>query len=90
MPRFSRRLQILLEEGQAAALERESHRTGRSVAALIRHAVDRTYRIDAGSRAEAMAAFLDADPVEVEDWAVEKRRIRDELAGIDGAAHRVP
>jgi hypothetical protein len=48
------RTQIYLSEAQAAALERQAARTGRSRSQLIREAIDRTYLGESGSDALAV------------------------------------
>jgi hypothetical protein len=78
---FTRRLQILLDEERAALLEREAARTGRSVASLIRDAIDRTYRAETRARRAAAHRFLSAPPHDIGDWDAEKPRIRDEFLG---------
>jgi hypothetical protein len=40
MSRFSHRMQLLLDEERRRRLEHEARRTGRSVASLIREAID--------------------------------------------------
>lgn len=79
MPTMTRRLQILLDEGRHALLEREAARTGVSVAALIRDAIDRVYAVGGAERRAAVERFLALEPVPVEDWDVMKRDLRDSL-----------
>lgn len=79
MPTMTRRLQILLDEERHTLLEREAERTGASIAALIRDAIDRVYRADAADRRAAFQRILDAEPMPVEDWDVMKRDLRDSL-----------
>lgn len=74
---MTRRLQVLLNEERYRRLEREADRTGQSVAALIRAAIDRAYGPDLANREAAVTSFLSADPVPVDDWEQEKRLIRD-------------
>jgi hypothetical protein len=45
------RLHILVSATQRETLDEEAHRTGLSVAELVRRAIDRTYRPDARPRA---------------------------------------
>jgi hypothetical protein len=80
MSTLTRRVQILLDEQRHNRLEREAARKGTSVAALIREAIDRTYPSGPASRAEAAASLLSAPPMPVEDWAVMKEQMLDELA----------
>jgi hypothetical protein len=77
MATLTRRLQILLDEERYRQLERESQRSGRSIAALIRVAVDRAYGHDVGERHAAVQRFLDAPLAPVADWSEEKRLIRE-------------
>jgi hypothetical protein len=78
---LDRRMQILLEERQHALLEQEAARRQTSVAALIRDAIDRVYAGSAGDRQHAAAGLLEAAPMPVEDWAVMKAQMLDDLAG---------
>lgn len=43
MPRLTRRMQILLDEERYARLERRAVETNRSIAALVREAIDMAY-----------------------------------------------
>lgn len=70
---MTRRLQILIDEERYELLEHESQRTGKSVAELIREAVDGRYATDAEERRKAFDSFLAAEPMPVEDWAVTKQ-----------------
>lgn len=55
---FSERLQILVSPQQRKLLEAEAKRAGRSVAALIREAVDQHLGIvDTGTRVQAVAGI---------------------------------
>jgi hypothetical protein len=79
---FTERFQILLSPEQRAALEREAHRRGISVAALIREAVtqhlggvDRKARLEAVARIRAMRGrYL---PPEELDRVIEEERLRE-------------
>lgn len=53
MPVFERRLQILLDEERCAVVESETARPGRSVAAVIREAIDVRFSSDVAVRAAA-------------------------------------
>lgn len=83
---LDRRVQLLLDRERYERLEVEAARRGVSVAAVIREAIDRAFGGDVGSRAEAAAELLAAEPMEVGEWAQEKRRLADELSGGGGAA----
>lgn len=82
---LDRRVQLLLDRERYERLQVEAARRGVSVAAVIREAIDRAFGGDVGSRAEAAADLLAAEPMEVGEWAQEKRRLADELSG-GGAA----
>ncbi len=81
---FSRRTQLLLDEERYARLEREARRTGRSVAALVREAIDVRFggEGEAQSRRAAATALLatprptDREP----DWAEVERELLDSTA----------
>ena len=53
MSGLERRLQILLDQERYARLEKEAARTGRSVASVVREAID--YRFSSGQAARAAA-----------------------------------
>ncbi len=77
----TRRLQILLEPDQFERLERVSEETGTPIGALIRSAVDRYYPGKSLTKAAAVNRLLDAPPVTMDDWEVEKDRRIDEMSG---------
>lgn len=83
---LDRRVQLLLDRERYERLEVEAARRGVSVAAVIREAIDRAVGGDVGSRAEAAAELLAAEPMEVGEWAQEKRHLADELSGGGDAA----
>jgi hypothetical protein len=87
MPALDRRVQLLLDNDRYAALEREAQQSGRSVAAVIRVAIDEMLDHGAAGRRAAARRFLasrDPDDAPAVDWAVEKRAIEDEmLRGLD-------
>ena len=72
MATLQRRVQILFDPGQYAALEAEAAAQRQSVAALIREAVDERLRRTRQSKQAAWAALLaraEADPVPApENW----------------------
>ncbi len=59
MSTLERRLQLLLTEEQHARLAQEASRTGRSVNAVIREAIDRQHPDEATQRAAALQRWLD-------------------------------
>ncbi|MBX3194229.1 MAG: hypothetical protein KF727_03895 [Microbacteriaceae bacterium] len=65
MATLERRVQVLFDPTQYAALEAEANEHRQSVAAVIREAVDERLRMRKSSRQEALARFLaigDAHP----------------------------
>lgn len=70
---MERRLQLLLDKDRYARVAREAERSGRSVSAVIREAIDLRFAPTPDDRAVAIQAFLDAtaepDPGPGEDWA---------------------
>ena len=81
MPK-TRRLQILLEPDQFERIERAAADSGGSIASVIRDAIDRYVPDRRADRKSAMEAFLRGREVEMGDWAEEKRRMLDEMAGM--------
>lgn len=61
------RLQVLIDTSQRDRLQEEADRRGTSVATLVREAIDHTFPPRALTRAEAVARFLDAEPMELGD-----------------------
>jgi predicted DNA-binding protein len=81
MHMLNRRTQLLLDEDRYRRLDRRARATGRSVAAVIREAIDDKLSADAegASRHEA-ADWLLAQPaptVPEPDWADAKRQMLD-------------
>lgn len=79
---LDRRVQILLDAERYAAVEQEANRTGCSVAALIRAAIDDRLSRRAVQRREAGRRLLaSADPERTPgvDWAAEKAAIEGDL-----------
>jgi hypothetical protein len=77
---MTHRLQILIDEPRYALLERESRRTGRPIAELIREAVDASYGVDREKRRAAADRLLAADPMPVDDWDVMQQEMMDEFS----------
>ena len=82
MPPLTRRTQILLDERQYTALERRASASGRSVASLIREAIDEKlgHADDAARRRAAIRSFLDAPApghAREPDWSEVKDDLRD-------------
>ena len=82
---LERRLQLLLDEERYSRLAAESKETGRSVASLIREAIDTRWNADAAKRRAAARDFLENLPEPTpgereEDWDVIKKAIEDDIA----------
>lgn len=75
MPGLTRRTQLLLDEERYARLERRAAASDRSVAALIRDAIDLTYPERTLSREEAFEDFLSGPPADHGSAADLKRDI---------------
>lgn len=87
MSTLSHRTQLLLDDERHRRLEEEARRTGRSVASLVREAIDARYELaqqSAGAR-RAAAVLLDAPrPGDPEpDWAEVERELLDSTAPAD-------
>jgi len=78
---LTRRTQFLLDEESYQRLEARSRRTGASIGALLRRAVDVTYPPERSDAASAAHALLSADAMPVEDWPAMKRELRDGFYG---------
>lgn len=78
---LTRRTQFLLDEARYARLERRSQRTGASIGALLRQAVDLAYPPERSDATGAARAFREAEPMPVEDWPEMKRELRDSFYG---------
>lgn len=79
MSTMTRRLQILVDEPRYALLERESERTGMSIAELVRDSVDRVYGVDRAARRAALDSILAEPPMPVEDWGDMKQDMVDSM-----------
>ena len=67
MPQMTHRLQLLLDDDRYARVADLARRTGKSVAAVIRDAIDRNLAPDEDRRAAAGRAILAAPPMDVPD-----------------------
>ena len=82
MSGLERRLQILLDQERYDRLDREARESGRSVASLVREAIDlrnasaHTRRAEAGRR--LLTEFTDRD-LDEPDWAATKADLGREL-----------
>ena len=65
---FDRRTQILLDAERYRLLEERARRDGRSVAAVIRGAIDRELDHDPDDRADAIRRLLAVTPLPIGDW----------------------
>jgi hypothetical protein len=77
MPPLTRRTQILLDEERYVRLEERAQRTGASVGALIRQAIDLAFPGAPSDRERAGKALLEAEPIAVADWPDLKRDLLD-------------
>jgi len=72
MSTLERRLQLLIDHERYARLAAEAERSGRSVNAVIRHAIDVQYPPGVESRSAALLEFLEMtstpEPGEAESW----------------------
>lgn len=85
MSRLTRRMQILLDDDRHARLERIASKEGRTVAAIVREAIDaRVGSEDQGRRSAAMRELLQEPmPAEHEpDWEVSKNEMLDAMGGL--------
>lgn len=83
---LTHRTQILLDDQRLALLRRRAAITGRSVADLIREAIDRQIvdaeeaeRVAASARESALESFLAADPMPVGEWSEVERELETAL-----------
>jgi predicted DNA-binding protein len=79
---MERRLQLLLDQARYDVVEAEAKRTGRSVAAVIREAIDYRFNEDVDARRGAGERLLSrtATPDGVEpDWADSKAVLMEDL-----------
>ncbi|MEZ5090381.1 MAG: hypothetical protein R2719_12080 [Micropruina sp.] len=76
-------MQLLLDEQRYGLVRAEASRSGRSVAAVIREAIDYRF-LGSGERGAALEVWLDLTrrPTgPAEDWSEIKAGIEDDLAG---------
>lgn len=82
MSALERRLQILLDHERFSLVESEAARSGRSVAAVIREAIDLRFASDVAVRANAATAFLESTSEPGgpgEDWEAVKAALASDL-----------
>lgn len=72
---LTRRTQILLDDDRYERLRERANRSGESVGALIRGAIDRLLDEDLDRRSHAAASLLAAEPMPVGDWPELEREI---------------
>jgi len=84
---LSHRTQLLLDDERHRRLEEEARRTGRSVASLVREAIDTRYELaqQSAGRRRAAAVLLQAPrPSDPEpDWAEVERELLDSTTSLD-------
>lgn len=78
---YDRRLQLLLDEQRYALVEGEARRSGRSVAAVIREAIDQRFASESQSRSAAAWRLLAIEPGSgtEPDWADIKASFEQDL-----------
>jgi hypothetical protein len=79
MAELTRRLQLLLDEEQYHRVAAKARRERTSVAAVIRHAIDRDLDVTVERRKAALRAILDAEPMEVPEDPEDLKREIDEM-----------
>lgn len=85
MATLTRRLQVLLDEGRFAHLERVAEQRGSTIAAIVRDALDLAYPSDGLTHDVAAERFLARPPIELGSWEDAKREIE---AGLDRGSPR--
>jgi hypothetical protein len=87
MSTLSHRTQLLLDDERHRRLEEEARRTGRSVASLVREAIDVRYELaqQSADRGRAAAVLLGAPrPADAEpEWAEVERGLLDSTVAPD-------
>lgn len=76
---LQRRLQILLDQERYDALAGEAQRTGRSVAAIIREAIDVRFARGQAQRAAAIDRFLALTEANKDEPSMSAKEIKDAL-----------
>lgn len=76
---LTRRLQVLLDEPRWTRLERRAQQQGTSVATLVRHAIDLAFPDSESAAAQAAAAFLARDPIDLGEWESAKASIQEAM-----------
>lgn len=83
MSLMDKRLQLLLDRARYARVEAEAERSGRSVAAVIREAIDMRFPGDEDQTRAAAVRFLlateAATPGRAGDWSSTKKELDREL-----------
>jgi hypothetical protein len=78
---MERRLQLLLDQERYDRVAAEAERSGRSVNAVIREAIDLRFPAEAEARSKAMLEWLEMtatpEPGPAEDFATVKRELED-------------
>jgi hypothetical protein len=79
MPSLTRRTQLLLDDDLHRRLRETAAQRGISLGALIREAIDEKLSRVHEDRAKAIDELLAADPMPVDDWAVMKRELVEDM-----------
>lgn len=77
MPLLERRLQLLLDHERYDRVRREADRSGRSVNAVIREAIDVRFADASSRRSVAAGAFLDLAEASGEEATLDPRALKD-------------
>lgn len=83
MATLERRLQILLDEDRYTKIADEAARTGRSVAAIIREAIDARLDADEHRRraaARRLLSYVNSNPTPEPDWSETKDAMERDVA----------
>ena len=79
MAELTRRLQLLLDEEQYHRVAAKARQERTSVAAVIRHAIDRDLDDVTARRMAALKAILEAEPMVVPEYPEDLKRDIDEM-----------
>lgn len=79
MAQLTRRLQVLLDDARFARLEEEARRSGTTVAAVVRDALDHAYPPRAVPPQEAARRLLARPPIDLGTWEDTKAEVEDAL-----------
>ena len=78
---LSHRLQLLIDDAQYDRLARQAQLEGRSIGALVRHAIDMAWAEPNSRKRSAAELILDAEPMDVPDPEQLRRELEDARGG---------